>query len=55
MVDSYAEEIARGVFELLRSDHLFSVYQVNEDDCMIVWTSSAEELIAARIQEGLDA
>ena len=53
--DSYCEEIAEGVLDLLMTNGIFSVYRTDSpDDCIIVWSSSANELIAARIQEVMD-
>jgi len=50
-----AEEIAKGVFDMLTSNRLFCVYQVTEDDCIIVWSSATLEILEARIREGIDA
>jgi len=54
IMPSSAEQIAKGVFDMLISNRLFCVYQVTEDDCLIVWSSATLELLEARIQEGID-
>jgi len=54
MPDSYAEEIAEGVLDLLLESDLFSVF-INEDgSCNIIWSAATAEQMSARIQEVLD-
>ena len=54
MPNPIAQDIAIGVVDFLTSNRLFCVYRVSDEDCIIVWLSSTEELIEARIQEVID-
>ena len=54
MAETLAQDIAVGVIDFMTSNRVFSVYQVTEDDCIIVWPSATEELIEARVQAVID-
>jgi TolB-like protein len=45
------EYMARGVFEMLLDDPLFSIELVDAQNCKIVWSSATQELLEARIKE----
>jgi len=56
MPDSYAEEIAEGVLNLMLSDDLFSVFvDDGGESCSVIWSCASVELLEARVQEVLDA
>ena len=53
IADSLAGDIAEGVFDMITTNHLFSVEQVSEEDYIIVWSSATIEQLTARVQERL--